>query len=74
MGGEAGADFGVGRFGRGGAGIHHKVHGRQFLLAVTEGIPRDAFEAVAPDGIAGGLDPYGKTEPGVAQQVGACDH
>jgi len=74
VGTEAGADFGVGRFGGSGAGIHHEVHGWQVLLAVAEGIPRDPFEAVATDGIAGGLDPYSQTEPGMADHVGACDH
>ena len=44
------------------------------MLAVTEGLARQALESIAFDRVAGGLDADGKTEPCLARFVGTSDH
>jgi len=54
--------------------VDDDVQGRQFVLAVAERLARKTLESIALDGVACGLDAYGKTEPRLARIVGTSDH
>ena len=71
---KARADLGVRRLGRGGARIHDEVHGRQFLLAVTERFPDETLQAIASHRVAGCLDANRKPQSRTARFIGAGDH
>ena len=54
--------------------IHHEIHGRQLLLAMSERFAHETLEAVTVDGIAGGLHADREPEACMANDVRPRDH
>jgi hypothetical protein len=73
MGSQAGTDLCVRRLAGRDPCVHHEIHGRQFLLAVSKRFAREALHAIAVDRVACGFDPDGETEAGMSESTGSHD-